>query len=180
MSTDYSKTYIYKIYCKDPNISDCYVGYTINLSRRKSQHKISCYDEKSRKYNYKVYEFIRANGGWNNWNVETIEQCSFNNRKEASQRERYWYDTLKPSLNYQVPNQTICEYIKMWNKKNPEKYKSNYTKANTKYQKENYEKLNQIHQCECGGSYSHKNKSTHLKTYKHIKYLVDQNNIISC
>ena len=39
---DYSKTIIYKIVCNDTNITDCYVGHTTDITRRKAHHKCSC------------------------------------------------------------------------------------------------------------------------------------------
>ena len=37
---DYSNIIIYKIYCKDPSITDVYVGQTSNFAKRKCAHKI--------------------------------------------------------------------------------------------------------------------------------------------
>ena len=39
---DYSNTVIYKIMCKDPDITDVYVGHTTNFLQRKIAHKYSC------------------------------------------------------------------------------------------------------------------------------------------
>ena len=39
---DYSNTIIYKITCKDPSITDVYVGHTTNFVQRKHCHKQSC------------------------------------------------------------------------------------------------------------------------------------------
>ena len=36
---DYSNTYFYKIVCKDLNVTDCYVGHTLNFTKRKCTHK---------------------------------------------------------------------------------------------------------------------------------------------
>ena len=53
---DYSNTIIYKISCKDVNITDLYVGHTINFVQRKKTHKYSCISDKSSNYNCKVYQ----------------------------------------------------------------------------------------------------------------------------
>eukprot|EP01080_Neovahlkampfia_damariscottae_P013297 gene13297-12127_t len=37
--------YIYKLCCKDPNVTEFYVGSTKNIRRRKCQHKYSCNNE---------------------------------------------------------------------------------------------------------------------------------------
>ena len=42
MILDYQNTIIYKIVSKDLNIKECYVGHTINFSRRKSVHRACC------------------------------------------------------------------------------------------------------------------------------------------
>ena len=39
---DYSQTIIYKICCKDPNITDIYIGHTSNFIQRKHNHKTNC------------------------------------------------------------------------------------------------------------------------------------------
>ena len=39
---DYLKTIIYKIVCKDLNITDFYVGHTTNFIKRKATHKTAC------------------------------------------------------------------------------------------------------------------------------------------
>ena len=39
---DYSKTIIYKLCCKDINITDIYVGHTTNFIKRKNEHKSDC------------------------------------------------------------------------------------------------------------------------------------------
>ena len=46
---------IYKIVCKDTNITDCYVGSTKDLSIRIIEHNKKCYNSNSNSYNYKDY-----------------------------------------------------------------------------------------------------------------------------
>ena len=70
---DYTQTTIYKICCKDTLITDIYVGHTTNFTKRKNQHKTSCSNENDKKYKQYVYEFIRQNGGWENWTMLQIE-----------------------------------------------------------------------------------------------------------
>jgi predicted GIY-YIG superfamily endonuclease len=61
---DYSNTINYKITCKNPDITDVYVGHTTNFVQRKHSHKQSCINNKATNYSCKLYEVIRANGGW--------------------------------------------------------------------------------------------------------------------
>jgi hypothetical protein len=96
---DYSKTIIYKLCCLDQNINDIYIGHTTDFNRRKSHHKDSCNGVNDKHYNYKVYHFIRANGGWDNWNMIQIEEYQCNNRREADARETFWMKELKSTLN---------------------------------------------------------------------------------
>ena len=54
---DYSKTIIYKICCKDTNVTDFYIGHTTNFTKRKNQHKTSCVNENYKckgEFKYKV------------------------------------------------------------------------------------------------------------------------------
>ena len=51
---DYSNTIIYKITCKDPLITDLYVGQTTNFVQRKHTHKQACGNIKSQIYNLKL------------------------------------------------------------------------------------------------------------------------------
>ena len=55
-------TTIYQIYCKDPKITETYIGSTKNLENRKRNHKSSCNNEKCKDFFQPVYQFIRING----------------------------------------------------------------------------------------------------------------------
>ena len=65
---DYSKTIIYKLINYDCPES-LYVGSTTNFTKRKQDHKKSSYNEKSKRYNLKLYEIIQKNGGWEHWHM---------------------------------------------------------------------------------------------------------------
>jgi hypothetical protein len=97
---DFSHTIIYKICCKDTNIKDIYVGHTTNFIQRKNHHKTLVNDETCKR---KVYEFIRTNGGWDNWSMIQIEDYKCTNKREAEMRERYWIETLQANLNCNNP-----------------------------------------------------------------------------
>ena len=64
-------------------------------------------------------------------------------------------------------SEKIKESNKQYRANNSEKIKQ----YREKYAKDNSEKLKQKYNCECGGKYSIKHKSEHLKTIKHQKYL---------
>ena len=66
---DYAKTVIYQIECKDPTITKTYAGHSTNLIKRRQKHKEICNKHNSKGHNSYVYQFIRENGGWDNWQV---------------------------------------------------------------------------------------------------------------
>lgn len=109
-SIDYSKTIIYKICCKDLTINDIYVGHTTDLINRRYQHKSNCCNCKNRKFNLYVYQFIRDNGGWDNWEIVVIEEYDLENIQQAKIKVLFWLEELKATLNKFIPSRTRKEY----------------------------------------------------------------------
>jgi hypothetical protein len=103
---DYSNTIIYKIFCNDTDVKYTYIGHTTNFIKRKYQHKILCSSSKK----LKIYDIIRKNGGWNNWNMIEIAKYNCQDSTEARIREQEHYDLLKPTLNTVKPisNNEYC------------------------------------------------------------------------
>ena len=62
----------YKIVCKDTTVQDTYVGHTTNFTKRRYKHKDYCINPKHRNYNIYLYQFIRDNGGWDNFDLILI------------------------------------------------------------------------------------------------------------
>jgi predicted GIY-YIG superfamily endonuclease len=108
---DYSKTVIYKIVCKDLEIKDEYVGHTTDFDKRKSQHKTSSMSTKKYTGSARVYEFIRKNGGWENWTMIEIEKFPCKDSNEAKARERHWIETRKANLNMSIPIRGATERV---------------------------------------------------------------------
>lgn len=98
---DYSKTMMYKIVCNDLNIKDFYIGHTTSFKSKKCNHKRSCNNENANDYNYKVYKFIRENGGWKNWDMVKIEDYPCNSSLDAFKRQRELIEELKSTLNFE-------------------------------------------------------------------------------
>ena len=146
----------YKIICKNENIKDIYVGKTKNFKRRVIQHKSDCYNENCKEYNLKVYEFIRENGGINNFNFIEIEKNEYND-KDSAIRERYWIEELNANLNSLIPSRTDKEY-----------YNKNKEIINEKRK----EKII----CKCGCEISKRNLSKHFKSKLHQEYLLNEIN----
>jgi len=194
---DYSKTINYKLVCNDLSVKYVYVGHTTSFKERKYKHKSTCNNENSKKYNCKIYQTIRENGGWENWYMIEIEKYPCNDLNEATKRERYWYEELNADMNSNYPNRTQKEYQeqnkdkireqqKEYQKQNKDKireqqkeyYEDNKEKM-LEYQKEYKinnkdkirEKEKEIINCECGSIITYNNFPRHIKSKKHQTYL---------
>ena len=179
---DYSKACIYKIACKDPNITDVYVGSTTNLAKRRYRHKSNCNNLNSSKYNLNVYQFIRDHGGFDNFEIIKLENFPCASFEELAKQERQWLEELGATLNKLVPSRTTSEYKKQYYQDNQDKiceYGKQYHQQNRykilerkkqRYE-QNREKFLKKNDCECGGTYTLVNKARHLKTTKHQNYL---------
>lgn len=93
--------YFYKIFCKNPEIEDIYIGKTCNLSNRMNQHKFGCKHDKD----IKLYNFINNNGGWENFNYNILREEEFICEKDATIVENELYLQYTPSLNTYRPIQ---------------------------------------------------------------------------
>ena len=184
---DYSKTVMYKLVCNDLTIKDCYIGHTINFVRRKSGHHSACTNPNAKQYHYKVYQFIRDHGGWDNWSMIQIEPFPCKDVNEAFARERYWVEKLA-TLNQKIPGRTKKEssfkYRKEHqneiNEQNAKYYATHRERINerqSKYDADHKEQINArkakyhaiIITCSCGAQITQGGKSKHLKTKKHNK-----------
>lgn len=161
---------IYKIVCNDLNVKECYVGSCQAFRARKTGHKHACCNENNEKYNLNVYQFIRANGGWNNWSMLQIETIMFREKRELLTRERYFIETLGATLNRQIPTRTQQESKKAY-------YEANKTQINEKdkaYREANRieinEKAKELVLCECGKSSTKCNISRHKISKQHKQY----------
>jgi len=142
---DYSNTCIYKlVHFDDLNDENIYIGHTTNMVKRRYNHKKACCNPNNKDYNSKAYQFIRENGGWDNWEMILVEKYSCNSINEAIARERYWKEHLKATLNTVVPGRTIkewCEDNKQYLKEHKRKYNEN-NKEKIKEQRSNFRKNN--------------------------------------
>ena len=88
-------TNIYKLHCKDTNIKDSFLGYTSNANDCNIYHKRRCNFS-----NGKLYQFIRENGGWNNWKfivlLENFEYAHDQQLKDKIEQEKLFH---QPTLN---------------------------------------------------------------------------------
>ena len=199
-SVDYSKGLIYKLVCNDPNITEVYVGSTVNFRARKNMHKNSVINENHTNYNNNKSKFIRDNGGWENWQMVLIEYYAAKDLRDLERREREWYDKLKCGLNSNRPYTNdeekkvqIKEYY-VTNKKYRQSYDKEYYDTHREQKltygkeyydthreqqlakrKEYYKKI-KIYNCQCGSSIKGGlcRIISHEKTIKHQKWLLNQ------
>ncbi len=190
--TDYSQTCIYKLVHKDDvNNENVYIGSTTNFRHRKTRHKSGCNCENDVSYNNPKYQFIRENGGWENWQMLEIEKYPCNDKREAETRERYWIEHYKSNLNRCIPTRSIKEYLqdncylisekkKQYRQENRDKCSQQNKKYYYKNRDRNLELMKKYRQqkktCECGCQVSIHNISEHRRSAKHIK-LMEQLNI---
>jgi hypothetical protein len=139
---NYQKACIYEIVCKDVNITQRYVGSTTNLIKRRSEHKSNCNNEKIyRHYNQYVYQFIRANGSFDNWDVVLIEQViDCKDKEHLHKRERFYIEEKKAELNKNIPLKTRKEYYDE-NKEKLKEYRENNKNVICEHAKEYREKI---------------------------------------
>ena len=109
--SDYSNTVFYKIYCKDTNIDDVYIGHTVNFVNRKYSHKNACNKTDDPNHHLKVYKIIREHGGWNNWKMDMIGFKNCKDRSEACIVEQEYVDSYKSSLNSILAHKPTIECI---------------------------------------------------------------------
>jgi hypothetical protein len=185
---DYSKTIIYKIVCNDLNITDVYVGFTTDFTRRKGEHKRKINNEKSKSYNFKVYQTIRDNGGWDNFTMVLVEYYPCTCSIEAHLRERYYYELLNASLNTKIPSRTINEYrkdnkevlkekTKQYYKNNKEKFKeySEINKQKINEQRKQFREVNKEKLNEKAKQYRENNRDKLKEKAKQYREAIKQN-----
>ena len=133
---------IYKLVCKNKAITDIYIGHSNNETSRYRSHK-SAFNGSGNGKKCRVYQFIRDNGGWDNWEFIVLERFPFE-KVEAFQKEKLWFDQLQPSLNDRSPRGRIIspsQRMKHWR-----------------------ERVG-LFECHCGVSVSRCNKARHLKLH---------------
>ena len=180
------KGIVYKLFCRNSSITEFYIGSTIDFKARKYDHKKRCNNSKYKQYNYKVYRYIRNNGGFDNWDFEILLQVEVENEKELrlNYEAKYQLD-LKPELNDRIEGRTKKEWyidnkqkILQTRKEYYEDHKEELSEYQKEYRENNKEKIRQTQKeyredhkekfdCECGGKYTKINKTIHIKTKKH-------------
>jgi hypothetical protein len=157
--------YIYEIKSIDKSINGTYIGSSWNIEFRRNSHYHSYNNSNSKDYVYPLYKYIRENGGWDNFEMTVIDSGEVETKLELECAEQFYIDMaggVENLLNHRDPIINI--------EKRKQKQYENKQKNKKRYADNTREKLNTKFVCKCGGSYSHKHKSTHIKTNKHIKH----------
>jgi hypothetical protein len=180
---DYKNTIMYKFVCNDLNVTDCYVGHTVNMTKRKCWHKFACNNEKSKGHNRKIYKIIRENGGWENWSMLLVEEFPCKDNHEACKREREIFEELDAKMNtrkpyrtdeelkeelkqnhkqyYQIHKEELKQYDKQYREDHKEEIKEYNKQYSKQYREENKEDLKKYHK-----KYREENKEDLKKKWK--------------
>jgi len=127
-------------------VEEVYVGSTTNYRKRKNSHKEATLNPNNINYHETKYDFIRCNGGWENWIMNPLEKYPCKDNIEARLQEQEW----------------IKKYDKVLNMRYAFRTDKQYELDTGRYD---------IIQCECGGRYDDKHKARHMKTQKHNNFL---------
>ena len=147
---------VYKIVCRDKEITEFYIGSSMNFKERKYLHKSNSNNLNCRSYCMPLYMFINVNGGFENWEIVVIKEYKFITKKELNINEQYYKDLLKPNLN-----DRNAKGVDMERKKNYDKiYNKIHNKINSKI-KDNCP--------QCNKEMLKNNLNRHLKICKKVK-----------
>jgi hypothetical protein len=192
----YQRGKIYKIICNETGL--VYIGSTTEptLARRLAGHKGSYKSYLNGKGNNVLSFKVLEN---DNYYIELICNAPCNSRDELNAiegkyirenecvnkkiegrtKKQYYIDNSDKIKQYRIDNtDKIKQYKKQYRTDNADKIKQYRTDNADKikqYRTDNADKIkqykNEKHNCECGGQYTNTNKSTHLKSKKHQKYI---------
>ena len=144
---------IYRISHKlDYENENVYIGSTVDLYKRKREHKHSCINEKSKNYKFKLYQYIRENGGWDNFQFTILRVCNDADKKVLIKLEQSFIDVYEPTLNTNSASQTKYEWYEI--------HKERINKQKR-----------EVIECECGKFSVRASIARHRKTKHHQEYL---------
>ena len=171
MEQKYKPYIMYKITCNDDE-NLIYIGSTKNFRCRKNSHKSNSININSDKYNLKVYETIRNNGGWVNFTMKPIEMYYADSKIKARIRETELMDVFNSNLNAcksYIGDEEKKENFKIYYKNN----KDHINEYRNEYYITNKETINEKHICECGSVIIKRTLNKHLQTKKHQKFTLN-------
>ena len=159
---------IYRI-VNDVNGMTYYGSTTQTLSRRMTNHRTRCKN--------KIYKTYQLFGNIEDCKIFLIENFPCENKEQLEKRERHYIENNE-CINKYIPSRSRKEWY-VDNKTAIIKKQRQYrlenkpiiVEKNKQYKLDNIEKLRKKCNCECGGKFTHQNKSQHYKSKKHLKYL---------
>lgn len=174
----------YKIVCNDSGL--IYVGSTIQpIEKRLQAHECNYRLYLENRYHFTTsFTIIEKN----NYTIQLIECVECVDRKQRDSIELL-HILNENSVNRNHPGRDKKQYhqdnkekIKerciQYRQDNKEKIKQYYNDNKEKlkeyqqqYRQDNKEKINEKFTCPCGGKYTLKHKTTHMKSNKHLNYL---------
>lgn len=104
-----SKGTIYKIINRETT-EVVYIGSTNNYKQRKLNHKSTCNNINSNRYNLMIYDIIRSNGGIDNFKFKRIKAYYNILKIDLHKKERKYIAKYKPMGNKVIPTRTDQEY----------------------------------------------------------------------
>ena len=125
---DYSKAVIYSIVCKTDDTL-LYIGSTTGFSKRKNKHKRACINETIEGHNRPVYVMMRANGGWDSFDMKPVKEFPCDNKIQLVIEEERIRKEMNANLN------TLRAYT------TPTEHKEDKRKYDINYRKEHKEKI---------------------------------------
>ena len=142
---------IYKIV--DNTNGNVYIGSTCQTLKNRLSHHKSNYKAylKGLYSNITSFDIIKND----NYKIELLENCNTKTKQELFEREKYYIQN-NSCVNKIIPSGT-------------------QKKTQKEYRDANKDKLNEKNICICGGKYTHKHKTTHLKSAKHLNFLENNN-----
>lgn len=132
-----------------------YIGSTKDFNQRKMSHKSKCNTD----CNWKLYQTINQNGGWDCSEMIPIEQFECLTAMDALIREEFWRREYSATLNSRRAHRTKEEHkeqLKIINDKRDSISKK----------------------CVCGGTFCYSNKTHHERSKKHKEYLLTLENVV--
>ena len=170
---DYHNGKIYVL--RSHQTEDIYIGSTTTkLSKRLYEHKSKFKLWKNGKYPYTTsFELMKYDDIY----IELLQGYSCDSKMELHKREGEFIRSVN-CLNKNVAGRTHKEWRddnkekkKEYNKEYREGHKDKRKEYLKEYSEKNKNKINKYYDCECGGKYTYKNKSTHFKSQKHLNHI---------
>lgn len=201
MSNDTINGVIYMIKHKTDDTKKVYIGSTKDFKTRITNHKYNFTNDKKKEYNLNVYQYIRENGGWDEYEFVILENIKCNLKCELLDKEDEYIlkykDTCLNCIRAFLTDEELAEHIKEYYNKNRDKYKEYYQKNRNRikeYYENNRESIaekrkeyreinrNAIAEkrkekltCECGVTYTKCHKARHERSNYHQQFI--KNNV---